>query len=295
MKFHFLRLITRLLSLVPSRILNGLSYPLGRLAWVISTTKRNSTLKNLAACYPQMSAPQRLKLGRESMRHYVANALEIGMSWHGTSSRFLRLFEEHVGLEHLQAALNEGRGVLVLAPHFGSWELLSHRMGKDHEIAIMYKPGSFEAFDARHLASRKRFGVVMVPADRAGLKVVYNFLNSARLVALLADQEPSAGQGRFAPFYGIPALTAVLAPRLVRRTGCRVIFAVCRRAGKGRFQVHILPADESIYSPDLDESLAALNRGVQRCVELDPAQYLWAYKRFKTRPAGEPRFYGRKN
>jgi KDO2-lipid IV(A) lauroyltransferase len=57
--------------------------------------------------------------------------------------------------------------------------------------------------------------------------------------------------------------------------------------------MHFLPADAAVYAPDPDKSLAAINRGVEQCIAIDPAQYLWAYKRYKTRPEGEPRFYDR--
>jgi KDO2-lipid IV(A) lauroyltransferase len=55
--------------------------------------------------------------------------------------------------------------------------------------------------------------------------------------------------------------------------------------------MHFLPADDEIYSPDPETSLTALNRGVERVIEIDPPQYLWAYTRFRTRPEGEPPIY----
>jgi KDO2-lipid IV(A) lauroyltransferase len=108
---------------------------------------------------------------------------------------------------------------------------------------------------------------------------------------VLPDQQPKRGQGRFAPFFGNPALTGVLVPRLVQRTGCIVLASVCERLTEGRYRVHMLPVDDEVHSPDIDTSLAAVNRAVESCIAIDPPQYLWSYRRFKKQPAGEPPFY----
>ena len=83
----------------------------------------------------------------------------------------------------------------------------------------------------------------------------------------------------------------MLVPKLVQKTGARVIFAVCVREPKGRYRVHVIPAHEDIYSEDMDKAVAAVNRGVEECIAIDTEQYLWAYKRFRARPDGERTFY----
>jgi KDO2-lipid IV(A) lauroyltransferase len=291
MQASFFSLVFRALSLVPPIIQRGLSRPLGAVSWALSRTKRSSTRKNLAAAYPRMDAADRENMGRASMRHYVLIALETGISWYWSHRRLERLFTEPAGLAHLREAREAGRGLLVLAPHFGNWELLNQWLQTRCELVSLYKPGRYASFEERLLEKRQRFGGKLVPTNRAGLRELVQFLKSGRTALLLPDQDPSAGQGRFAPFFGVQALTGVLASRLARQTGCRVVFAVARRVPGGRFQVHVLPAEETFYAADIEQSLAALNRGVEACVALDPPQYLWAYKRFKTRPEGEPRFY----
>jgi KDO2-lipid IV(A) lauroyltransferase len=266
------------------------SYPLGWLVWKLSPTKRNSTIKNLKACYPDMNESARMKLARESMRHYVCNALETGKAWHWSKERMLRQFDEPIGLEHLEAARAGGSGVLALVPHFGAWEFSTQGF-EGAEVLALYKPGAHQEFDEKLLEKRLRQGTHMAATDQSGLKTVYRQLRDSGIVVQLPDQEPSRGQGRFVPFFGIPAWTGILAPRLIQRTGCKALFVVCRRTRMGRFQMVFIPPGESIYSADLDTALAAVNRGVEQCVEVETEQYLWAYKRFKTRPEGEPRFY----
>lgn len=293
MAYYLLDFLTWLVSLLPRRVVLWLSYPLSALTWRASGTKRASTLKNLQVCYPDMDGEERERLARESMRHYVLNILESGMSWHASMERIHRLFDEPVNWELLEDAQARGRGVLLLVPHTGNWELISHWVQKYFNLHSLYKPGSNPSVDARLLTKRRRLGAGMVPADPGGLRHIYKRLRSGKTVAILPDQEPSAGEGRFAPFFGVPALTGVLGPRMIRKTGCTALFVAGLRLPNGRFRTHLLPADDDIYSADIDTALAAMNRGVEHIVELDRAQYLWAYKRFRQRPEGEARLYER--
>ena len=80
-------------------------------------------------------------------------------------------------------------------------------------------------------------------------------------------------------------------PRLVQRTNCTVLSIACERLPRGRYRVHFLPVDQSIYSDDLITSLTAVNRAVEDCIAIDPPQYLWSYRRFKSQPEGYGDFY----
>ncbi len=280
----------RVLALLPPRLGRALAKPLASLLWRSSSRFRRVSLTNLALCYPHKTEHEREQLARRALWHYACSALEVGVAWYWSKPRFDGLFDQPRGWEHLEAALAEGNGVLFLAPHFGAWEMLglsvSSVMG-----ATLYKPGSDPAVDKVLIERRQRFGANLVPAGRRGLKSLMDQLKAGRAVGVLPDQEPRAGDGRFAPFYATPALTGVLVSRLIQRTGARAVFAGCLRKPGGRFEVCIVPAEEALYSDDLDTALAALNRGVEAVIELDPAQYLWAYKRFRARPDGQPNRY----
>jgi len=131
----------------------------------------------------------------------------------------------------------------------------------------------------------------MVPTSSAGLRTLFKLLKQGRTVGLAPDQEPSLGEGQFAPFYGIETLTGVLLPRLAQKTGATVLFATCERRKGGRYRVHLFEADTDIYEPDMRKALTAVNHGIKQCIEIDTGQYLWAYKRFRNRPDGDRSFY----
>ncbi len=290
MKGFLFRLLGRLTSLLPPRFSRILARPLAALLWRISSRLRRVSLANLALCYPELDEAARERRARAAMHQYACNALEVGVCWYRRRGRFDALFDETVGWAHFEAGLEGGKGLLFLAPHYGAWEMLGLRVSNDL-AATLYKPGSEAQVDAVLIERRERFGARLVPADRRGLRVLMDCVRAGKAVAVLPDQEPTGGDGRFAPFFGVPALTGVLVPRLLQRTGARAVFAACLRTAGGRYRVHVIPAEEDLYSPDLDTALAALNRGVEAIIALDPDQYLWGYKRFRARPDGEPRVY----
>lgn len=282
-----------LLSLVPARWAQSVARPLAWVAWRVSPRLRTVSLKNLELCYPDLDDAPREALARESMRHYVRNGLDTGISWYGSRQRIERLFEDPVGAELLDEAIARGQGVVLLAPHFGSWELLGLRITEQKTVdgAILYKPGDDPDLMALLIRKRERFGATLLPANRRGLKKLLAHLRAGKVVGVLPDQEPTDGDGRFAPFFGVPALTGVLVPRLLRRTGATALFCAAVREPAGRYRMHYIPGESALYGEDIDQALAALNRGVEAVIALDPAQYLWGYKRLRARPEGQPRFY----
>lgn len=291
MLVHFARGFLRILSWLPAGGPDWLARRLAGLWMRLSPTKRHTTERNLERCFPDLSEAERERLGHRSFVHYVASVLEAGHNWYWPVEKLSARCDEVIGLDLLSSAIEARRGAMVLAPHFGAWEYLGIYLQRLPKIAILYKPPDDPQLDRALRERRERGGARLLPANSQGIRALFAHLRNGGGAGVLPDQEPSRGQGRFAPFFGVPALTGVLAPRIARKTGCDVFFGVCERLPKGRFRIHILPADPAIGGDDLDAALAAVNRGVEECVAIDPAQYLWSYKRFKTRPEGESPFY----
>ncbi len=292
-KLYAIRAAMRVFSWITPRAAGYIAPPLAAVVWYMVPRLRRVTRQNLAAVYPNMNPAQRKKIGRASMTHYIRGVFEAGMLWHWPLERVFGFFDEAQGFEHVQAAMDIGKGLIVAAPHCGSWEMLNLYLHSKGEAAILYKPSKFPEIDAMLLDKRRRGGAEMVPATGTGLRRMFKLLKEGLFVALLPDQEPSRGGGQFAPFFGIEALTGVLLPRMAQRTGAPVIFAVCERRKGGRYCVHLFKPDESIYSENMREALTAVNHCIEQCIEVDSEQYLWAYKRFRNRPEGEKSFYKR--
>jgi len=291
MKLLALRIAMRLFSWISPGAAQFIAPPLAAVLWYLSPRKRRVTRLNLRACYPDMDPKERKRIGRASMTHYVRGVFEAGMLWHWPTEKVSTYFDEPVGQDALDAAISDGAGLILAAPHCGAWEILNLFLMRYDMGAVLYKPGKYPEIDAALLEKRRRGGSRMVPANPAGLRTMFKLLRNGQSVALLPDQEPTRGEGQFAPFIGVEALTGVLLPRMARRVGVPVFFAVCSRLREGRYLVHIFKADESIHSDDMRTALTAVNQGIEECIAVDTSQYLWAYKRFRNRPEGEPPFY----
>jgi len=289
---HLVRLLLWMLSKLPAGAPYAIACRIAPLWMKLSPSKRHVAEVNIRRCYPQLAADEQHRMVEQSFVHYVCSVLETGRNWFWPLDRLESLCDEVCGQELIDAALDNDRGVVVLAPHFGAWEYLGMYLQMHQNIAILYKPPAHPGLEKALLERRRRGGANMLPANASGLKRLYAHLRDGQGAGVLPDQEPSAGLGRFIPFFGHDALTAVLAPRLVQKTGCQVLFAVSERTNEGRYRLHVLPAEEDVFSDDVDTALAAVNRGVERCIAINPAQYLWSYKRFRTRPDGQPSFYG---
>ncbi|WP_027961534.1 lysophospholipid acyltransferase family protein [Halomonas halodenitrificans] len=254
---------------------------IGPLVHRFSRREREVTETNLVQVYPDMGAAERRRLAGDSLTHSAATMLEIGFAWMGEPERVESSLLAIHGRELLDEARAEGRGVIVLAPHFGNWEILNFWLSSHFPFTAMYEPPKIGELDAVTRAGRERMGASLVPTNPRGVAALLKALKRSEAIGILPDQEPSWGSGVFAPFFGRPAYTATLLPKLVARTEARVVTGVARRLPGRGFEIHFLAADERVYSADEVTSATGVNACVEAAIALDPAQYQWEYKRYR--------------
>jgi len=274
-------LLLRLFGQLPLRVLHAIGSGLGKLVlWRNNRTVQNTAV-NLRIVRPQLDDVAQASLLREVMIESGKSVVELAKIWGGGAERALGLIREVRGEALLDDALAEGKGVIIAAPHLGCWELLNYWLCRKTPMAILYRPPRVVAVEGLLRKVRGALAPEQVRADGAGVRTLYKRLAAGGTVGILPDQKPRAGEGEFAPFFGRDALTMVLLPRLAARTGATVLFGFAERlpAGAG-YRVHLLPAPDAIVDADLALACAALNQGVQSCVELAFSQYQWQYKRY---------------
>jgi KDO2-lipid IV(A) lauroyltransferase len=278
---YLIYLCLRLLALLPLRVLHRIGAGLGRLVLWRGGRTTHHTAVNLRIARPSLDEAGRVALLRQVMAESGKSMSEIVKVWGGGAARALALVREVRGEPLLDTALAQGKGVIIAAPHLGCWELLNYWLCRKTPMAILYRPPRIAAVEALLRKVRGALAPEQIRADGAGVRALYKRLAAGGVVGILPDQKPRAGEGRLAPFFGRDALTMVLLPRLAARTGATVLFAFAERlpAGAG-YRIHLLPAPHGIDDPDAALACAALNRGVQDCVELAFPQYQWQYKRW---------------
>lgn len=260
---------------------------LGGLASRIPNQQRAITELNLKLCFPELEDPERQRLARASLQQTAITALELGPLWRLPPARLAELEAETEGGELLEDALAAGKGVVLLSPHLGNWEMLNHFLMRRAQLVTLYRPPRIAEVDRIVRQARGRTGCISAPPTHGGVRRVLEALRGGELLLILPDQEPLKSHGVFAPFFGLPALTMTLVSRILRRTGARPVFVFAERQADGRFRVVFQAPPEGLDGDDEVAAATRLNQGVEACVRRCPEQYLWAYKRFKTTPPGE--------
>ena len=288
MRWHVATLyfLMRLSGRLPLRILHGLGAGLGWLLWRLPNPLRDKAVETLSHVTTQFEGKSSHELLKPALIETGRGALELCRIWSGDPHAALKLVREVRGGALFDAAVASGRGLIIAAPHLGCWELLNFWLCSRTSIAIAYRPPRRPEIEPLLVRARGALAAEQVRAEgAAGVRVLFKRLSAGGVIGILPDQQPKAGEGQFAAFFGTPALTMVLLSRLAQRTGAAVLFAFAERLPKGAgFRIHVLPAPQGIAHADLPTAVAALNRGVEDCVLLAPAQYQWAYKRYSIRP-----------
>ncbi|REC94248.1 lysophospholipid acyltransferase family protein [Kushneria indalinina] len=253
---------------------------------LIGMRERRVTRMNLRQAFPEVSDEARRAQIHDSLRHSIATMMELGFAWQGDPEAVEHSIVEVHGRELLDEARANGRGVIVLAPHFGNWEILNFWLSSHFPFTAMYEPPKISALDPIIRNGRERMGAQLVPTTSRGVAALLKALKRSEAIGILPDQVPGWGSGEFADFFGYPAYTATLLPRLVSRTDARVVTGVAkRREDRTGFDIHFLQADERVYAQE-DEALSArgVNASVEAAIALDPMQYQWEYKRYRRTP-----------
>ncbi|MGY4517401.1 lauroyl acyltransferase [Lysobacter sp. HA18] len=289
-----LYLLAAAVARLPWRWLAALGDAIARRAIRRDSRESRITLRNIELIAPELPSDRRESLRRDIVRVTARQAIETLRFWTRPHERNLADIAELHGVETFDAAIAAGRGVIVLAPHYGNWELLNQWLASRTPLAILYAPPESAVGDAFLQRVRAAHGdasrVTQIRAEAAGARQLFKWLQGGGVVGILPDQQPKQGDGEFAPFFVRPALTMSLAGRLASRTGASLLIAWCERIGDDargpRFALHVEQVDDAIADRDVATSVAALNRAVEQVARRDLSQYQWTYKRFSIQPDG---------
>ncbi len=290
MQVRLARILLRFFAALPLAWIHRLGEGVGRLLVWIPNRQRRNALINIRLCFPERSEAERVRLRDRSMAEFAKTFLEVGALWMRPPDETLSLIRDVAGAEVLERKPTD-RGIIVLSPHLGAWELAGLYLASRGPTTSMYRPQG--EFDELVLNARQRSGARLVPADPSGIRQMLRALRQGEYVGILPDQEPKVDKAAvFAPLFGVPAYTMLLVNGLARKTGARVVFLFAERLSRGEgFRMHCLPAADNVAAEDPVAAATALNDGVAACVRICPEQYQWSYKRFRKRPEGEGKVY----
>jgi KDO2-lipid IV(A) lauroyltransferase len=276
-------IVTRLLPAGFSVRLAGF---LGKIAFDVIGFRRKVTLSNLRTRLAGHRSDEELEdIGRRSYMHFgmsIAEFVRVPAVGLGYVDRNIRLD----GLEHLDRALDGGKGAVLVTGHFGSWELMGRALvlsGYPMKFIVGVQRNPLVQDMMNDI--RRSAGVGVVEPD--SLLRITRSLRSNSFVAMLSDQD-AGPHGVFVDFFGEKASTPQGAARLAMMTGAPVIPGFIVRLGGLRHQVVIEKPLEIPAGLSREEAVLEITRRftavIEEYVREHPDHYLWAHRRWRTRP-----------
>lgn len=271
-------LLLRLAARFPLRLLHALGASVSWVLYALSPRFRRYLKGNLTQAGFDDPATRRAAIAETGR-----SAFELPAIWLRPQAQAASLVREVDGWDRIERALAVGRGLILLTPHLGCWEVSAQYFAQRHPITVLYSPPKLKSIEPLMRQGRSRDGMKSVPADLSGVRALFRALKRGQAIGMLPDQVPGSGEGEWVDFFGRPAYTMTLAARLAQASGAQVLVAFAERLSSARgFRIHI----DSLPAPHAEETeLRRMNRALEIMIRRAPAQYLWAYNRYKV-PAG---------
>ncbi|SDI17164.1 KDO2-lipid IV(A) lauroyltransferase [Pseudomonas flavescens] len=264
---------------------------LGGLMYRVAGSRRRIATRNLELCFPTMSAAEREHLLKANFASTGIAFFEMAMSWWWPREKLARL--AHIeGIEHLQQAQERGQGVILMAIHFTTLEIGAALLGQVHTIDGMYREHRNPVFDFVQRRGRERHNRDATAIEREDVRAMIKVLRAGRAIWYAPDQDYGRKQSLFAPLFGVQAATVTATTKFTRLGRAIVLpFTQQRLPGNQGYRLTIHPPLADFPGESEDADCLRVNAWVEEAIVTCPAQYLWAHRRFKTRPPGEPGLY----
>ncbi|RKZ38447.1 MAG: lipid A biosynthesis acyltransferase [Gammaproteobacteria bacterium] len=262
---------------------------IGRIALRLAPRRRHIADTNLKLCFPKLNNIQRKQLLHQHFESLGMGLLEMLSAW-WLPDATLKPLGHIQGLEYLQAALKQGKGVILLSAHFTSSEIASRFLTMHIAIHGAYRPHENPLIEHFMKKSRESHAEKAIP--REAVREMLRSLKRNKALWFATDQNFGHKHSVFAPFFGIPAATNIATSRLAKISGAVVVpFFVQRLEEHQGYKVILQPALDHFPSGDSLKDAIRINQLIEAQILKAPEQYLWVHRRFKDRPPGEEKVY----
>ena len=281
-------LLMRLSVYLPAKLQYRLGLLLGQMMQPFMRSRAKVVRRNLELCFPEMSQEERETLVKSILNNTGMMLIETAVSW-WASDKHLFPRVTYDGLEHLEAAKQKGKGVILLTGHFTSMEIGGRLIMLQTPAYVMFRHLKNPLFNAVMMRSRiyHSEGIVMRDDVRAMLRA----LRKNKVVWYAPDQDFGPRNSIFAKFFGVTAATVPATARMVKMTSAQVVPFVPKRNEDGSYHIQIFPAWQDYPSDDDVADAQRINDWLESQIRLMPEQYFWLHRRFKTQPDGKGRLY----
>ena len=289
------RLLLGGLGLFPRRAAVAVGRFAGRIAYGLCDRLRRTGTRNLELAFPESSKRERTRILRRCFGN-LGRLLGEFSQLNRSSPESLHRIVECEGLENLESARAQGRGVILFTGHLGAWELSSLALSAfGYPLSFLARRLDNPRIEELIERTRTRFGNRSID-KRSAMRPMLRTLRAGETLGILVDLNTQPHEGIFVDFFGIPASTTSGVAAIALRTGASIlpVFVPWDERRK-RFVLYVdppltLPQTDD-EAEDIRQITSLFTSVVESYIRRYPDQWLWIHKRWNTRPAKDASFY----
>lgn len=258
---------------------------LGVLVNVFHLSKSSKYIRlNVEICLPDFTEEHKAQIAHAAVSNELQSYMEFFSIWGSTNEQNIARIRKITGEHHFHEAMAHNKGIILLAPHFGTWEVMNAWFSQYTEMTIMYKPIKQADADNFVRAARSRERAHLVPTDESGVRQIFRALRQGGTTVILPDHTPKHGIETI-PYFGLPLSSSNLSSKLIQKTKARalLVFAI-RNEDSEDFDMYIEPIDEKIYEGTPTDGTMVIHHAIEHLIRRYPEHAHWSYKRFKAHP-----------
>ncbi|WP_420713710.1 lysophospholipid acyltransferase family protein [Acinetobacter sp. MD2(2019)] len=238
---------------------------------------------NIQIALPELTDDEHTRIAKQAIRNEVTSYFEFFNVWGASNKKNISRIHHIHGEQIFHDALAQGKGVVLIVPHFGTWEAMNAWFASYTAMTIMYKPIKNPAADQFVREARSRENATLVPTDESGVREVFKTLKRGGTTVILPDHTPNIG-GTMVDYFGIPLASSNLSAKLIQKTKARALFLYAIRNDNAGYDMFIEAVDDAIYQGTDVEGTQIIHRMIENLINKYPEHYHWSYKRFKANP-----------
>lgn len=272
-------------SRVPIQFGRSLARLLAGIVNTLKITKTSKTIElNLKIALPHLTPQQRIAITEKAIRNELTSYFEFLNIWGSSNQENIARIHRIEGEHYYHEALAAKKGLVMIIPHFGTWEIMNAWCSQFTSMTILYKPVKNEDADRFVREARSREQANLVPTDESGVRQIFKALKQGQTTVILPDHTPNNG-GSMINYFGVPLASSNLSAKLIQKTKAKALFLYAIRNENNGFTMHIEPMDEKIYEGSADDGTYIIHQAIEQLIRRYPEHYHWSYKRFKANPA----------
>lgn len=256
---------------------------LGRLLIKIGSKRKHVALTNLRLCFPEKNEDELQTLLLKNFENTGIALFETGMGWWWPDWRVKRKCKV-IGGEHIKNAQQQGYGVLVLGMHNLSLEISARGAGFDNPLVVFYRPHNNQLMEFFQFKGRGRSNKYML--GKRDVKGLIKAIRDKEACAYLPDQDYGRNKSLFVPFFAVKeAATTTGTLIFARQNNTKTVMIIPRRNNDNSGYTIEISAPLENFPTDNDKNdLTRINNELEKAISVQPEQYMWLHRRFKTRP-----------